>query len=179
MAGAVIGGVGASLAVSSDSETELPRVLPQVEIASFNKNYVDKVGKLHNRIIFNYSKKHKNYSPETYFNFIQENKSEYGFEEIPITLEFLQNQQRMVKEFDDIESINRYIINNLPESVDKNSYSNFLSKLMNTKSKDRTLIMVKDFEDKELSNEDYDLRTKAVLGSFFSTFRHSLVLWNN
>lgn len=174
--GAVIGGVGASCAVSRQAPPTTPKDALTGNVL-LNSNYVDQVGVLHNEILFDYFNQNKDYSPEAYYEFIKNNKSKYGISENPISLDYLIKQYESSIKFSDITGVNSYIIENLPENVSKVEYSNFLKELDNITEKNQSIDFIKKFEENELKNSKYDDKTKIILGSFFSTYRHSLSLW--
>lgn len=96
--GAIIGGVGTSLAVGkmAGETPNNPKDLNLNEI-SFSNNYFDNVGVLHNQILFDYYSQNSTYSPESYYDFLNKNKSEYGIKELYISYDYIQEQYNTFK----------------------------------------------------------------------------------
>ena len=175
--GAVIGGVGMSCAFYRTA----PQNNSKVDLGinpDFSENYFDQVGKLHNRIVKDYFKEYPTYDSKQYFDFIDKNKSNYDLKETYISLNYLEKQNENIQKIIEIEDVNKYILENLPEDVNQNEYSKFLDELSNIIDLNKSIEFIKNFESTELKNEKYDEKTKGTLGVFFSTYRHSLVLWN-
>lgn len=176
--GAIVGGVGTSLAVGRVAGVT-PKDPSKIDYSNviLSDNYFDQVGNLHNRILFDYYSKNKEYSIKSYYDFLEKNKSNYGIKELNIKYEYLEAQDKLYSNLSDIEIINKYTIENLPTNVDKSYYTKFLNELADIDDKNNAIKFIKNFEQKELVNSKYDDKTKGILGGFFSTYRHSLALW--
>lgn len=175
----VVGGGLASYAVSRTNNVT-PKNPKDIIIAdySFADNYFDEVGIIHNQILYDFYMKHGNTAtPKVYYDFLIANKSKYGIKEIPVTLEYLEQLYAISKNFQTIQDINSYTLNNLPKEVDRNAYSNFLNQLSAISNKSEAITFIKRFEEKELKNKNYSELTVGTLAIYFSTYRHSLSLW--
>lgn len=176
--GALIGGAGASMAASktNGATPKNPKDILTNEVA-FPDNYFDQVGVIHNQILFDYFSENSIYEPKKYFDYMNLNKSKYGIKEVYVTLEYLERQYQDSKSFNDIDAINSYTLQNLPQGVDKSAYSKFLNDLSNIEEKKAAIAFIKNFERTELKNPKYSEKTLGILGSFFSTYRYSIALW--
>lgn len=177
--GAIIGGAGASLAASNYTG-DIP--INPIDIIDnqlkTKENYFDKVGKLHNQIVYDYWQINNKYDPITFYDFIKKNKDKYGFEEIFIKKEFLENQYRKIKDLSNDSNLEDYIIENLPKQVNSKEYLSFIKKINSlSQSKQDRIDYLKRFEKSELSKKEYNDETKAILGGFFSTLKYSTFLW--
>lgn len=176
-AGAIVGGAGASLAAASKSQGMTPNN-PKGLINDFPENYLNETGIIHNQIVYDYYSQNQIYNPQEFYEYIERNKDRYGFgKELYIDFKTVEEQYNIFKNVENFSAVRTYILDKLPEEVNEIEYGQLLDTLENTQDVNEAIAIIQNFESNEYRKEYADL-TKGILGTFFSTYRHSLLLWN-
>jgi hypothetical protein len=176
--GAILGGAGASIAANKSSGgTGIPTTKEdylKLMLKAKNKNCLnDEIGQGHNQLILDYFKDNKNYNSDDFYNFAvtkgKNNKfNKKSFNKIVLNNKLINGS---------IDDVFNNIFPNLPKSINQNKFKSILLSILDTSNKETVLDKLISFEENIKSENKLNKFETFKIEAFFSTFRHSVILW--
>lgn len=179
-AGALVGGAGASIALSTTDGEKLPlqTLEPNFSNASNSDNKYDNIGKSHNEIVIGFASSNMVFNVDNYIKYIKSlNNSDYNNALKLINKEYLENEFIMSRNSKSTIKWLEVIKQRLPKDVEQNKFINELNSALKATNVDELLNAIVTMETKYLADQKLSKTSQIQLASFFSTLRFSSALW--
>ncbi len=175
--GGIIGGAGASVAVSRNISGEIFTVGKDVPVSFLNTN--EAVGRKHNQVINDFYRVYQVFDYEKLYDFLMDNRQLYGFDEMPFSKE--QYREVVLLSSREFESVNQAVDNLndlLPHWIEyRKEFLTTVEKLLNLEGIAAFNLEVLPLEEEFYKMNKLSENEKLLYQSFFSTLRHSANFW--